>query len=484
MSPLIKFLKRIALPLITVETIMLYSTLCFASPMAMLEKRQPMRLDLVIGKSILVKTSKPAKRVSIAEPKIADFIPVSPSEIFITGKSAGVTSLTLWERENVSTVYDVVVTYDIARLKQSLHDILPQEMELRVFAIYDTITLSGRVSSSVKLSEALAIAQAYAPEGKIRNLVEVGGVHQVMLVVRVAEIQRGMARRMGVNFNYLSSSGNFGITKLGGLTELVNSSASNLSSGPLAPFSLFVSPAVNALFRFSSGNTDWTGFIDALKQDGLIKILAEPTLIALSGKEASFLAGGEFPVPVPQGLGSVAIEYKTFGVGIKFKPIVLSNKKINITVAPEVSELDFSTSVKLQGFTVPGLTTRKVETVVELADGQSFAIAGLLRETVRDVVEKYPILGDIPILGTLFRSRSFQKGETELIIIATPHLVKPLDVSKQPLPTDYYKEPSLVDIYLRGNLEGAENQDPGAKEGRLEGEFGHETPKVQHSKTK
>jgi pilus assembly protein CpaC len=238
------------------------------------------------------------------------------------------------------------------------------------------------------------------------------------------------------------------------------------------------------LFRFSSNGTDWTGFIDALKQDGLIKILAEPTLIALSGKEASFLAGGEFPVPVPQGLGSVAIEYKSFGVGIKFKPIVLSDKKINITVAPEVSELDFSTSIKLQGFTVPGLTTRKAETVVELADGQSFAIAGLLRETVRDVVEKYPILGDIPILGTLFRSRNFQKGETELIIIATPHLVKPLDVSKQPLPTDYYKEPSLVDIYLRGNLEGAENQDPGAKEGRLEGEFGHETPKVQYSETK
>jgi len=479
MSPLIRFLKRILLPVILVKAVMLYSALCFASPVPLLERRQPMRLDLVVGKSIIVKASKPAKRVSIAEPKVADFIPVSPREVFVTGKSAGVTSLTMWENGNVSTIYDVVVTYDITGLKQSLHDILPEEKELRILSTYDTITLSGRISNSAKLSEALSIAQAYAPEGKIRNLVEVGGVHQVMLVVRVAEIQRGMARKMGVNFNFLSSSGQFGITKLGGLTELVNPSTSNLSSGLGAPFSLFVSPAVNALFRFNSKGTDWTGFIDALKQDGLVKVLAEPTLIALSGKEAFFLAGGEYPVPVPQGLGSVAIEYKSFGIGIKFKPIVLSEKKINISVAPEVSELDYSTAISLQGFTVPGLSTRKAETVVELADGQSFAIAGLLRETVRDTVDKYPVLGDIPILGTLFRSRSFQKGETELVIIATPHLVKPLDASKQPLPTDYYKEPSLGDIYVWGNLEGKENQDSGVKEGGLEGDFGHETPKVK-----
>jgi pilus assembly protein CpaC len=450
----------------------------------MLERRQPMRLDLVVGKSIIVKSSKPAKRVSIAEPKVADLIPLSPREVFVTGKSAGVTSLTMWENGKASSIYDVVVTYDITGLKQSLHDILPEEKELRVLSTYDTITLSGRISNAAKLSEALAVAQAYAPEGRIRNLVEVGGVHQVMLEVRVAEIQRGMARRMGINFNFLSSSGQFGITKLGGLSELVNPSNSNLSSGPLSPFSLFVSPAVNALFRFNSSGTDWTGLIDALKQDGLLKVLAEPTLIALSGKEASFLAGGEYPVPVPQGLGSVAIEYRAFGVGIKFKPIVLSEKKINISVAPEVSELDFSTAIRLQGFTVPGLSTRRAETVVELADGQSFAIAGLIRETVRDTVDKYPVLGEIPVLGALFRSRSFQKGETELVIIATPRLVKPLDRSKQPLPTDYYIEPSMGDIYLRGNLEGSENQNPGAKEGGLDGRFGHETPKVQYSTTK
>jgi pilus assembly protein CpaC len=296
-----------------------------------------------------------------------------------------------------------------------------------------------------------------------------------MLAVRVAEMQKGLIKRLGINFNYLTSEGNFGISKLAGLTELVKPTDANL--GSTGPFGTFVSPAVNALFRFSASGTDWTGFIDALREDGLVKILAEPTLIALTGQEAYFLAGGQFPVPVPQGLGTVAIDYKSFGVGLKFIPTVLAGNHINIKVAPEVSELDFSTAVQFQGFVVPGLTTRKAETTIELADGQSFAIAGLLRETVRDVLDKYPLLGDIPVLGALFRSRSFQKSETELVIIATPHLVKPLDVSKQPLPSDFYIEPNDTDIYIMGFMEGKQKKDATTVKGKLEGEFGHATPK-------
>jgi pilus assembly protein CpaC len=433
------------------------------------------KIQMVVGKSIVLKIDGLAKRVSIASPEVADFVLVSPHEVYVTAKAAGVTNLTIWQDKSVYAVYDLEVAYDVSRLKEKLHDLLPQEKELRVLATHDSITLTGRVSSAENQSQVLSIAQAYAPEGQLRNLLRIGGVKQEMMAVRVAEMQKGLIKRLGINFNYLTSEGNFGISKLAGLTELVKPTDANL--GSTGPFGTFVSPAVNALFRFSASGTDWTGFIDALREDGLVKILAEPTLIALTGQEAYFLAGGQFPVPVPQGLGTVAIDYKSFGVGLKFIPTVLAGNHINIKVAPEVSELDFSTAVQFQGFVVPGLTTRKAETTIELADGQSFAIAGLLRETVRDVLDKYPLLGDIPVLGALFRSRSFQKSETELVIIATPHLVKPLDVSKQPLPSDFYIEPNDTDIYIMGFMEGKQKKDATTVKGKLEGEFGHATPK-------
>jgi pilus assembly protein CpaC len=219
--------------------------------------------------------------------------------------------------------------------------------------------------------------------------------------------------------------------------------------------------------------------VDALKQHNLVKVLAEPTLIALSGREASFLAGGEFPIPVPQALGVVTISYKSFGVGLVFTPTVLSPNKINMTVAPEVSDLDFANAISIQGFLIPSITTRRASTTIELADGQSFAIAGLLRDTVREQIAKFPVLGDIPILGALFRSSSFQKNETELIIIVTPHLVKPLDLAKQTLPTGQFIEPNDLEFYLMGQTEGSSRGPQTIKslttEGGLEGESGHLT---------
>ena len=219
---------------------------------------------------------------------------------------------------------------------------------------------------------------------------------------------------------------------------------------------------MNWLFRFASGGATWTMFIDALKENGLTKVLAEPTLITQSGRPASFLAGGEFPIPVPQSSGgsgtTITIEYKTFGVGLNFTPTVLGNGKISMMVNPEVSELDFTRGVSLQGYIIPSLTTRRVSTVIELGDGQSFAVAGLLKDDVREVVRKFPVLGDIPILGALFRSTSFQRNETELVIIVTPHLVKPIDMAKQTLPTDAYIEPDNFEFYLLGSLEGREEE--------------------------
>jgi pilus assembly protein CpaC len=272
-----------------------------------------------------------------------------------------------------------------------------------------------------------------------------------------------------MNFIYQRGD-DFAISRLGELTSQAIDQDGFINT-------LFA-PNVNALFRFGVKSATWTWFIDALQKDGLIKVLAEPTLITLSGKEASFLAGGEFPVPIPQSgfANTITIEWKEFGVRLKFTPNVLDNGHINIEVAPEVSDLDFTTAIQFQGFIIPGLTTRRASTVVELADGQSFAIAGLLKDNVRDSLSKYPVLGDIPILGTLFRSRDFQKDRSELLIIVTPHLVKPLDTAKQPLPTDFYIEPNDVEIYLEGMLEGREKQGATGVRGQLDGEFGYVLP--------
>ncbi len=430
----------------------------------------PQKIRLVVGKSMVLQSPAPVKRISVAAPEIADIMLLSRREVYLTGKAAGSTNLTLWQNGSVSAIYDVEVVYDISQLKQQVHRLLPDERELQIIGTHDSITLSGKVSNTASLANLLSLARAYAPEGKINNLVTVGGVHQVMLEVRVAEMDRATTKRLGINFNYFDD-GRFGASLLGGLSSFVFPEFD--TDAGAWQFNLPPSSSVNALFRFQNNGTTWTGLIDALKQDGLVKILAEPNLIAMSGQQADFLAGGEFPVPVPQQDGAVTVAYKRFGVGLTFKPTVLSNQKINIQVEPEVSELDFSTAVQFSGYVVPGLSTRKASTTIELGDGQSFAIAGLLKETVRDAVQKFPLLGDIPILGMLFRSRSFQKNESELVIIVTPRLVKPVDGSRLPLPTDGYIEPNDAEFYLLGFMEGRNNSGKTLPAGQMEGALGH-----------
>lgn len=478
----------------------------------------PKKLNLLTGKSVVIEVQSPVKRVSIAMPEIADAMVLSPQQIYLSGKSAGVTSLTLWNTaDKAFAVFDLEVSPDTTRLKEKLHEMLPEEDNIRVSTSNNKVVLSGTISSTSKMPQVIAIAQPYAPcpsagdqkpgtqiniateeQGKskeectnIINLLSVEGVQQVMLEVRVSEIQRTLLQRLGVNFGYVTSTGKMGLSLLNNLTfpqHLPGGSGNSFNPGTINPTTepgTVLSQNINGVLRFMSDDTTWTVFIDALKENGLLKVLAEPTLMTLSGKTANFLAGGEFPIPVPQGFQTTTIEYKQFGVGLSFTPTVLSGGKINMEVAPEVSELDFSTAVTLSGFVVPGLTTRKVSTTVELADGQSFAIAGLLRDDVRDLAQKFPLLGDIPILGTLFRSTSFQKNETELVIIVTPHLVKPLDMAKQTLPTDQFVEPDEFNFYLNGQLEGrGEPQKrslkpvPAKPEGKagLEGEFGHILP--------
>jgi pilus assembly protein CpaC len=449
----------------------------------------PQKLNLVVGKSLVIDTPVAIKRVSLANPDIADTVVISPRQIYLTGKAVGTTNLTLWGGDDrVSTIFDVTVSSDLSQLKEKLQEILPGE-NIRVNAANDSVTLSGEVSSAANLSQALAVTEAFAPK-KVVNLAQVAGVHQVMLEVRVAEMSRSLARRLGINFSIVRQGDGFGVSMLNNLTGIAGT-LSSIAEPAGAPFAQALGSSINALLRFTGSDRTWTIFIDALKENGLVKILAEPTLVTLNGQEARFLAGGEFPVPVPQQFNVITITYKQFGVGLSFTPTVLSDDKISLRVAPEVSDLDFSTAVVLSGFVVPGLTTRRASTVIELANGQSFAIAGLLRETVREAVAKFPVLGDIPILGALFRSTSFQKNESELIIIVTPHLVKPLDMARQPLPTDQYIEPNDFEWYLLGTLEGrGPAQAPGKereqskgvplalpkKTGGLEGEFGYIVP--------
>jgi pilus assembly protein CpaC len=449
-----------------VSMLFIFPAISIAQGTLMLETIEAPKIEMVSGKSIILRSAAPIKRVSVAAPEIADFLLLSAHEIYLKGKAAGVTNLTLWQDKKLVAIYDLEVVYDLSRLKQQLHTLLPGEESLRVISTNTSITLSGKISNASNLSQAMAIAQSYAPEGKVNNLVEVGGIHQVMLEVRVAEMSRSLTKRLGVNFAYQRAD-EFAVSLLGGLASFEAQALSSL---------ITASPAVTALFRFNSGNATWTGIIDALREDGLVKILAEPTLITLSGQSANFLAGGEFPVPVPQGLGTVGIEYKPFGVGLIFTPTVLSKDKIAIDVTPEVSELDFSTAVRVEGFVSPGISTRRASTKIELADGQSFAIAGLLREAVRADITKFPLLGDIPILGVLFQSKSFQKSETELVIIVTPHLVKPLELAKQMLPTDFYVEPNDVEFYLQGAIEGKSSGGSVPVHEGLDGEFGHSMP--------
>jgi pilus assembly protein CpaC len=426
------------------------------------ETMEVKKLNLVSGKSTILKSALPIKRVSIADPEVADFLLLSPREIYLTGKTAGTTNLTLWQNGKVTAIYDLEVAYDLSRLKQQVHDVLPEEKDLQIIGTNDSITLAGRIINTANLSKVTALARSYAPKGKINNLIQVGGVHQVMLEVRIAEISRSTTKRLGINFSWINGN-DFGVSLLGGLSTFSADSGTTFGE------------SVNALFRFSSGNSTWTGLIDALKEDGLLKILAEPTLIALSGQTADFLAGGEFPIPVPQERGTITIDYKKFGVGLNFTPTVLSEDVISIKVQPEVSRLDFTTAVQFSGFVVPGITVRRTSTTIELADGQSFAIAGLLQDDIKEVVSKFPFLGDIPILGVLFQSKQFEKNESELIIIVTPHLVKPLNMAKQTLPTDFYIEPNDAEFYLEGRLEGRENGQPAVR-GKLDGDFGHTMP--------
>ena len=433
-------------------------------------------IELAVGKTEVLPIPEAVKksdhiRVTIGDQNIADFIFIPKASrrnkvrnIYIKGLKTGATTLTLWKNGELFYIYDVHVFYDVSLLKRKLHDILPDEKDILVFSTKESITLSGTASSNENLSQALVLAKAFVEDGKIINLLNTAGAQQVMLEVKVAEMQKRIINRLGINFNWIKDTGEFGISLLGGLSTILQDEDTGVMFNPL------YSNDVTGILQLEHGGNQWTGIFDFLKGNQLIKILAEPTLIALSGQTANFLAGGEFPIPKIDDDGNVGVDFKPYGVNLMFTPTVLSEKRIAIKVQPVISELDYSIQTTIGGAVVPGILSRSASTMVELGDGQSFAIAGILQESTRENLSKYPGLGDIPVLGALFKSKSYQKNETELVIIVTPHLVKPLNMAEQSLPTDFYIDPDDAEFYLWG-IFGKSNKAYG--EAELDGEFGH-----------
>jgi pilus assembly protein CpaC len=418
------------------------------------EIKQVIRLR--VGHSKVLRIPFAISRISVADPEIADIILISEKEIYVNALAPGVTNLSLWGKARFTTA-TVTVEADVSLLKEKLHQVLPKE-RIAVEAAGDSVVLSGEVSGPVAQDTALSLALPYAggKKEKVVNLLHVGGVQQVMIAVRMAEISRQVIDRMGVNFNLIDRSGNsFGVSQINSLAP-ISDFIRNFAG---TSFTTTPSSSITALAGWKTGTILWTMFFDVLKQNNLGRLLAEPNLVTTSGQEASFLAGGEYPIPVPQASGggtSITIEYKKFGVGLTFTPTVLDEGKIALKVAPEVSELDTSSGVAFTsgGYFVPGLKVRRTSTHVEMKDGQTLAIAGLLNDSHRNIVNKFPVLGDIPILGTLFRSSNFQKQETELVVLVTPHLMKPMSATAARLPSDAYIEPSDFEFYLLGRTEG------------------------------
>ena len=431
---------------------------------------------LKVGQSKVLRTPFAITRISVADPEVADIILTSAKEIYINGLAPGVTNLSLWGK-NRFTSARVSVEADVSLLKEKLAQVLPGE-KIAVQTADESIVLSGEVSGPTAQQTAVTLAAPFSGGKKDRviNLMHVGGVQQVLLAVRVAEINRRVFKQLGVNFSIVGPGG-FGISRVGGLTDLQNFIFELFGTTQLTQT---VTPTINAVAAFTTGNYLWTLFFRMLREHGLGKILAEPNLVTTSGQEASFLAGGEFPVPVPQQFQTITIEYKKFGVGLVFTPTVLDEGKIAMRVAPEVSEPDPTfTAVTTGGITVVGLRVRRLSSHIEVQDGQTFAIAGLLSDSIRHTVSKFPILGSLPILGPLFRSTDFQKQETELVVLCTPHLVKPIPAQAVRLPTDKYIEPSDVEVYLMGCIEGRGKPEaqPAAAPNPLPTDFGRQPVK-------
>jgi len=388
-------------------------------------------LSVAMNRAVVVESEVPFVELSIANPGIADISTLSERSIYVLGKAPGRTTLTiLGENGELIANVDVHVQPDIAEFRERLRQILPSE-PIEVRTANDGIVLSGTVSSIGRLDAAMQLAERYAP-GRISNLMTVGGTQQVMLRVRFSEVSRGAARSLSTG---LRADGPSGSVRLG--QTIPSGTGTGLMTGAVG-----------------MGGVQFQVMVEALESQGLARTLSEPSLTALSGQEASFLAGGDFPVPSINDDGRTTIEYRPFGVQLTFTPRVLDGGVINLMMNASVSSLDESTTVTSGGVSVPAFRRRQASTTVELRDGESFVVAGLLRDDFQGGSRRVPWLGDIPILGALFRSSDFQRDQSELMIFVTAHLVTPTRGEALMMPTDRVRLPTERELFLQGRLQG------------------------------
>lgn len=398
-----------------------------AQPGAIVVSTQATSIGVEVNKGRLVRLEQPVTSVFVADPAIADVQVKSPTLVYVFGKKSGETSLFAVDGEDqLLANFRISVTHNLSALDTALRRYMP-DAAINVSTLGDAVVLTGNVKSPSQSEDARSLAARLAGgDANVINRLAVNGPNQVNLRVRIAEVQRSVVKQFGINWESLFRGGSFlfglatgrDVIEAGTRTILRDGASDTLAAG------------------YQGGNWDLNAVIDALENQGLISVLAEPNLTTTNGETASFLAGGEFPVPVPQDANTITIEFKKFGVGLAFTPTILGDGRINMRVRPEVSQLSSTGEVRISNFVIPALTTRRAETTVELGSGQSFAIAGLIQNNSTHDVRKFPGLGDLPILGALFRSDNFRRNETELVIVITPYVVQPVSDPRIALPTD------------------------------------------------
>jgi pilus assembly protein CpaC len=400
------------------------------------ETGEPQTLHLLVGRSLVISSPTRIKRVSLADPEIAEALVVSPTQVLVNGRKPGGVSLMVWDEADQSQAFEVSVDIDVLGLSQKIHEVFPTE-NVHIDTSKDVVILTGNASSAAIADKILEVVKGAASKVTSMMQVPAAPTGEILLQVRFAEVDRTALSQFGINILSLPGAKNVGSvsTQQFAPPQLINQSGSGGTGGGTGSASFGLSDLMNVFLFRPDINLAVT--IKALQEKNLLQILAEPNLLTASGKEASFLAGGEFPYPVPQssggsGYATITIQFKEFGIRLSFTPTFTPDGQIHLKVKPEVSSLDYANSLQIQGYTVPGLSTRRVESEMDLADGQSFAIAGLMDNRVTEQLEKIPWIGDVPVLGKLFQSKSFQRSKDELLVVVTPTIVKPLNPGQVP----------------------------------------------------
>jgi len=402
-------------------------------------------LEVGAGKGVLVRLSEDAVSVFVADPTVADVHVPSPKAVFVLGKKAGTTTLYVLGANNKTLVQRTVyVGRDMDSLRNMIAARFPN-MNVQLTTGQGSLMVTGQAPTSTDADAVVDSLTPYLADKEVLvNRMTIDRPLQVQLRVRITEVDRNVTQQLGINWQAMGNAvGNiYGGIFSGRSIYNLNNPITTPSGGTTYPLNLPTNNAYSLFGAFKTNNVDIRALVDALNQEGLLTILAEPNLVALSGQTASFLAGGEFPIPVSQTNGAISVEFKQFGVKLDFTPTVLNDHRISLKVRPEVSQIDTSVSVTTGGITVPGLSVRRADTTVELGSGQSFAIGGLLQSNTTDIISQVPGMGSIPILGKLFSSTNYQNNKTELVIMVTPYLVEPTDPSKLRSPLESLTSPS------------------------------------------